>query len=176
MSKALEAADAIRRAAKQYESFVAAADILEQIGSLENAFGEGQKAVDAIRAEVEEAKTEIANLKANAVKVKAEQDNLLAAAKAAAAGIEDGARMRAEIIIREAGARASEVEKQAKAAGDVHLGYVSTEAAKLAEQRDALASEVAMLTERANLANEAADAAEKRLAKVKDTIVKLASA
>jgi len=47
MSKATDAADSIRRAAKQYEAFVAAADILEQIGSLDNAKEEAGRALSA---------------------------------------------------------------------------------------------------------------------------------
>ena len=62
MSQLNDAADAIRRAAKQYEVFVKAAEVLEIAGSLDNAAKEAQKARDAAikqKAKAEEALVEL---------------------------------------------------------------------------------------------------------------------
>jgi peptidoglycan hydrolase CwlO-like protein len=79
MSKHTDAADAIRRMAKQYEQMVVAADILDQIGSLDNAAKEAQAVATAMQAEVATAKEELAKAKADikAAKAKAEDTLML---------------------------------------------------------------------------------------------------
>ena len=59
----IEAADQIRRLARQYESMQTAANLLDQLGSLEQAKTEAQAAVDKLGAERGEAKAALQALK-----------------------------------------------------------------------------------------------------------------
>ena len=62
-----EAADAIRRAAKQHEIYVKAAEALEQIGSIKQAAGEAEAAAKTAVAQREQALAQLAQAQASAV-------------------------------------------------------------------------------------------------------------
>lgn len=173
MSKATDAADSIRRAAKQYEAFVAAADILEQIGSLDNAKEEAGRALSAARAEAEKVKGEVARWQASAIDAQTKRDAILSNAQAEVNEIKSKAL-----------SDAAEIIEKAKVEGN-RLNHIATESAKsttdlaarncnsLADKCRVLAEELAMRVKAIDEMNEEATAAEARLVKVKKQIAKL---
>lgn len=174
-SHATDAADAIRRAARQYQAFIQAAEILDKFGSLENATAEGQRALSAIRGEVESVKTELAALKAQSMAVQTEQAEIIANANATSAAIMDDGKEKAEAIINLAQTQAQNITHDAQIAASSIKGSAERESADLYAKVASLKGEVASLNERATTAQAEADAAEKRLTKVKDAIAKLAA-
>jgi hypothetical protein len=145
MSTYHEAADSIRRAAKQYEVFVKAAEILETTGSFENAAKEAQaahaaavKARDTALGELAQAKVDLAKAIDLAAKVskgaKEEFEAVLADARIKAeneaTGIKDKAKAAAAKIIAVANAKAEEAEARMRA-NDEEAAQLATEVKEL---------------------------------------------
>jgi len=101
MSKATDAADAIRRAAKKHELFVTAAEILEQIGSLEQATAEAQAACDKALASRDLALTAQAEAEAKAEATKTHAASIVEDAHRAAGQVVQNAEQQAAAIVKE---------------------------------------------------------------------------
>jgi hypothetical protein len=173
MAKAHEAADAIRRMAKQYEQMVVAAETLEKIGSLEQATTEmtvqrDAAAVerDAVLAELAKAKCAVVDAKNKAAErlanaeLEAESivENAKATADLRAKEIFDDAETRADALIRAAEAkRADALAAAAAARGDVEIAKGELAAIEL------------QVAER----GEVAAALEKRIAKAQEKMAKM---
>lgn len=173
MGKSTDAADAIRRAAKQYEHFIVAADLLDKLGSLENAIAEAKTQVDVITQEREAAQAEYTNLQHALTKKKAELKQASEAAQAKADKIIDDADAARLTIIADANEQAKQIVEGALISKSSELGALQS---KVSAVQDALATALAderAATNRAAEANAAADDAEKRLAKVKATLASL---
>lgn len=173
MSKKIQAAEAIEVLANQYRAMVEAAEMLKQIGSLDNATAEARKALEAAKDEAEAAKLEADLAKADAKKAKAkvveildkakiDADEIIAAAVAQGAKEVGGAQMKADSIVAAAQARAdalvADVENRRTA--------ISRDVDRLVEQHESLALDIKAKTD------EVADL-EARLAKAQAQIAKL---
>lgn len=156
MSKHTDAADAIRRMAKQYEQMVVAADILDQIGSLDNAAKEAQTVATAMQAEVATAKEDLAKAKADikVAKAKAEEIMQSAADQAAAAtqsARAEAARLLADTTAKMEATRASiqqgidVAQAEAQSRADVLAGLIVERQKKVAEINDQVADAEARL-------------------------------
>ena len=175
MSKATEAADAIKRAAKQYEAFVHAAEILERIGSLENAEKEAKAAIDLAGKEREEMveklkKAQLSVKKAEELAAKKESD-----AAINAESILVDANNEALKIVSEAKAQAAKFKSDANANIEQALAGIESQIQSRNEVKAKLDSSIAVTQLQVDEMNAAADEAEKRLAKVNAAIAKLTS-
>lgn len=155
MSTYHEAADAIRRAAKQYEVFVKAAEILESTGSFENAAKEADAARlkaaaarDAALAELAQAKTDLAAAKAQAKKIADESleayDAAMADARIKGANeaheMKEKAKADAEKIMAAAHAKAVKAAAEAQA-NEERASQLATEVKELAAECHALVTD-----------------------------------
>lgn len=170
------AVQAIRRAAMQYQGFVAAADALEKIGSLEQAAKEAEAAVAKARAELAEVqegirKAAVANeamesaAKARAAIVERAADEALANAEAAAEQIIAKAKSDAELVVTMANQQAD----MSHNAQVIRQELMAEEIAKLEQER------AEKLHEAEEARGAAAQAAE-QLAQIQASIAKLAGA
>lgn len=176
MSKYKEAADVLKRQAVKYESLMSAAAALDDIGSLEQAAAENQKAaaeaveaanraraeLDSINAEIEQAKTKRAD------KIK-ETEGIVAKAIFEA-------NEKATAILAEAETQAQKIKFDATNQAQLQANGVARQIHDLNATKAKLASDVAEMQNRARIATDEAVEAEKRLAKVKESIAKLATA
>lgn len=158
MSK-LAHADAIRKLANQYASMVAAADALEQLGSIEQARDEALKAAD-------KAKADVAKAKANLEKV---QEQIRVTENQAAGAIEQAreeakklvedarttAKKGADTIVARAESKSRKIEDEAAARYEAAvekenevrnvLAEMQAERAALSDEVDALKAEHARI-------------------------------
>ena len=159
MSKHTDAADAIRRMAKQYEQMVIAADILDQIGSLDNAAKEAQASVASSQAEAVAAKAELAKAKDAVKDAKAKAEDIIADAKEKAAGIVADATAKAGVLTEESISKIEAVRVSVKAGMDADQ--------KAAQDRaDVLAALIAERQKAVDALNEKVADAEARFEKV----------
>lgn len=173
MTKATDAADAIRRLAKQFENMQFAADVLEKIGSMENAFDEAGKS---------RAAAEAARDQALADKLVAESE--LAATKAKSKEIVAQAEKRREQILADVDAESDKRLADASERANAAIQSATEQAHGIREdanrQKAAVTLDVQALrdeSEQLEAANNAkraeADAIEARLAKAQAKIAKL---
>lgn len=107
MSDKINAADAIRRLAKQYEQMVFAAEVLDKIGSLDQVTKEQSAAADAARAEADKAKAEVKKAKDDLKKVKDDAAEVVADAQAKADRVRGEAEIEANRLIEDAASQAT---------------------------------------------------------------------
>lgn len=173
MADKIAAAQTIRQLAVLFEGMVAAANTLDECGSLENAVVEATKAKDeavaARDAAIVERDTALAAVKvakSNAERIISDAQSdaamLKANAEADAAAITQSAKEQAEAVVSGAQSEAQSLTYACKLQisglkGEISL--ISTEIATLESRRDAATAE--------------ADAAETRLAQAKEAIKKL---
>lgn len=173
MSKSSDAADAIRRNAKQYESLMHAAELLDRLGSLENAIAEAKIQVDVITQEREAAQAEYTNLQHTLTKKKAELKQVTEAAHAQADKIVDDADATRLTIIADANEQATQIIERALLGKTSELDALQS---NINIAQAALAKAIAdgqAATIKSAETNAAADDAEKRLAKIKATLANL---
>ncbi len=84
MGKFNDAADALRRQAVKYEGLMAAAAALDELGSLDQAAADAQKAVNGVRADLADVQAELGKAKDAVKRAKADAQAKLDAADAAA--------------------------------------------------------------------------------------------
>lgn len=173
MSQAHDAADAIRRLAKQFENMAYAADVLEKIGSLDNATAEAGRArleAETLRDAALAAKAEA---EAGLTAVKAQADQIVETAREAAAGVVRQAEnvgqgkvadatAQAELVVREANIQARKIVDDA--IREKNTAALETQA--LREEHEQLAG--AVMASRAE-----AEAIEARLISARAEIAKL---
>ena len=161
-----DAADAIKRAAKQYEIFVAAAQALEQAGSFEQAAKESAAASQQAKIELYNATKDLQEVKAQIKDERSKAKQLADDAARKAAALLADAQVKAEEAARkvraDADAYAASVQADAMAARkafDAELVTVKDEIARgaqalkaqqaqvkdLADQRDALLAEISAI-------------------------------
>lgn len=173
MSKHTDAADAIRRMAKQYEQMVVAADILDQIGSLDNAAKEAQALVATSQAEAAVVKAELAKMKDALKDAKAQAKEVLADAEEKAEKALTEANIKAGILVNNATERAETIrvsvqeglaadEKAAQARADVLAALIEERQKKAAEINEKVADAEARL-----------EKAEKQMASMKAKLASL---
>jgi len=144
MSKFTDAADAIKRQVKTLEQWQLAAEVLDQIGSLDNATKEAQAALNKLRGECDVALADLGKVKADAKTTKdkvaatlltaeADAERIVNEAKEKAGGIEASAKGKAEEVIELAKANAANVTSTARATVDALNKQRSEAEGKLAE-------------------------------------------
>jgi cell division septum initiation protein DivIVA len=176
MSKSTDAADAIRRFAKQYELMVSAADTLEQIGSLENAQEEAKKSLDQHRKVLETEASLLAEAKAETKKVKESNLKLAEDGKTKADSVIHNATLEADRVASEAKAQADKIISNANVKAEQSLAGVKSQIDKLNTERTDLENMTASLRGEVSTLTAEAINAEVRLAKVQSAIAKLTAA
>jgi hypothetical protein len=174
MTKAHDAADAIKRMAKQYELMKFAAEALEQIGSLEQATSEAQAAATKAAGERDAALSERDAAVLAAQHAQAEATDIVQQSKfeaeVKAADILRSAEAAAETKLATAERNALEMIASASAQVDKMRAAASAIQIEIDKLRDdAQAAEAA-----AQAATEKANDAEMRLARTRSAIAKLA--
>lgn len=176
MSKYTEAAELLERQAAKYEALNGAAAVLKELGSLDNIAAELKKS--AIKAKAEEARVAVDLKEAvekadqfardQAAKQKEAESiygSTIAEANQKALDLVNAANTKAVSSIEDSRAKALKLQEVAER-------FV----AGLEQEKAVLTSEVAALSAKRDAVLAEADAAEKRLAKVKEQIANLAKA
>lgn len=173
MASKSTAAESIRRLAVQYQQMVEAADLLDQIGSLENATKEAEKArADAV-AEAEAAKADTAKAKDEAKKAKDKVAAIIAEAEGKALEIVQAAEIKGQEVVASAVARAdAAVSKAAVDVADATAG-VASRVAELTTTKLRLEQDVASLQNAISAKQAEAEGIEARLAKAQAQVAKL---
>lgn len=173
MSSKSNAAESIRRLAVQYQQMVEAADLLDSIGSLEQAAAEAKKAAEAARADTAAARAEADKAKAEAKKSKEKVDKILSDADGEALAKVQEAEIKAQGIVADAKAKAEQItNKAAVDVADATAG-VAGRVAELTTMRLRLEQELAALQNDIDAKKAEADDVEKRLAKAQAQVAKL---
>lgn len=169
-NKYSNAADSIKRAAVQYKQMVEVADVLDQIGSLDDIVTDSKKAAEAARKEADKAKADLTKAEADLANVAREAKMIMEAAKADANEV-------AKKVKRDAEEEAAEVVKLAQDKASQMLAQAVTEKSRLQGKLGALQrsiesakGEVAKLEFDRVQAESAAADAQKKLAAVQDKI------
>lgn len=139
MNKNLKAADDVRRLLRGFAGLAEAAEAFEQVGQLEQARDEAQAALTTLRAEIDEAHTNLARVQDATSAARQVGEDFMAQGQANAERIVTAAKSEAERIAREANAAADEMHELAKKARDAALAERDEALAK----RDAAVAELA---------------------------------
>lgn len=154
MSAFHDAADFIKRQAKLHEGFVTAAEMLERIGSVEQAAAEAQRAREVAEAAKGKAELELATLQ---TQIDDAQDQ--AAQIILDAG--DAAKTKAADIIMQANQTAQNILAREKAAADMVAEASKAERLKALDDLSLITSKAAALKAAAEASQAAVDAAQK---------------
>jgi len=176
MSKYFEAAQALQREAKRAEAMIQAAEMLADMGAIDQAINEHKQAAAQAKQAAEEAKQELTGIKA-AIDSAAQanivrQKEIDAAVKFAL----QNANEQAAAIKAGAEALAKRISQDAISRAQADVAAITSQIDTLKTVKTKLEGEIAEMRERAHVATADAMAAETRLAKVKESIAKLASA
>lgn len=176
MSKYHQAADTLKREASRYAALNEAAKALDEIGSLDQAATEAKSRAIANTAEADSIRADIDKLKISAKKLadaqaekQKEADNIYAQSIAEA-------NAKHYIIVAEAQAKAEKIASEAKIVAEQNIQTLSTQIESMDATKVELLNNIAILIQNSVIANADADAAERRLAKVKSSIAQLAGA
>lgn len=174
MADLITAAEAIRRMAVQYKAIVEVADLLQEVGQLENAAKEARATYDAAQADLAKAKADLAKVKEQGKK--ALDDH---AAKAVKMG--DEALATAEGIKHEAEVGAAEILKKAQDEAAALVAQAATEKARMSSELGGLQksivdaqTELAALLKAREAAIKSADDAESKLDGIRGKLKALA--
>lgn len=174
MSNKSTAAESIRRLAMQYKDMVEVADFLESAGSQETIVAEANKAAQEAIAERDAALVQLEQTKSDFAQLKADAADVVAKAVAKAKAIVEGGEADAAVALLQARNKAEEMlfNAQAAAAAMVNKAQSASDAfsAEVALRKQVLEDLEAKRVE----SEKAADAAQKKLEAVQATIRKLA--
>jgi chromosome segregation ATPase len=140
-----EAADAIKRAAKQYEVFVQAAAVLERAGSFEQAAKEAEQAAAAAHEACAAAKAELAKARDAVAAEKAKAKQVEAEAHAKAADIQAQAEAAAQAYVRKEREIAQDAAAATLSAANARRDALALECDRLAAHKAALLSELGVI-------------------------------
>jgi len=144
----------IRKYANEADGFKAVAEVLESLGSLENACRDAQSRLAALRDEEASQHATIEELKEAHRLMLADHERLTARLTSEADTIIAGAQAKADDMLRNVSQKAADMI--AKAASDVATAGITL--SNMQASRDALAGELASLTSRLEQAKQAAAA------------------
>jgi chromosome segregation ATPase len=174
MNKYFAAADALKRQASKYESMIAAADALAEIGSFEQAAEEAKLAADTYAKQATDAKADLVKAK-DAIK-KANADAQAKLEKAL-----EGAKTDADSIIKDAEVSAAEILKKAQDEGSALMAQAATEKARMSSEIGGLQksildaqTELASLLKAREAASQSAADAEGKLDSIRGKLKALA--
>ncbi len=176
MSKYHEAANTLRREAQRYEALSLAAKALDEVGSLDQAASEAEGRVNAAEAQERQMQAAIVELNTKGEELAQQHEAKRREAEDIFAETVFNANEKARAIIADAEAKAVKLLDDAELAVQTELTATTETVTRMREERAALDAEIEAATQRLVSAEAEAVAAEKRLAKVKESIAKLASA
>ena len=174
MSKYAEVAQLLQREAKRYEALNSAAAALNELGSIEQAAAEQQSAASAAKEAADRARAELANLveeieqyKVNLAKRRQDGDDTIAKANAMA-------NAQATAILQMAEQQAAQIKERAASEAAKMVNETNQSISAANTEYAGLVAEISGLKDSARTTEAEAQAAEKRLAKVKESIARLA--
>ena len=176
MSKYLDAAQTLERQAVKYEALMQAAAALKEIGSLEQAAAEQQAAANTAMAAANQARSELANIMEEIEQAKHSRATKLKETDGIVAKAIFNANEQATAILAMAEAQAEKIKLDATNQAQLQANGIARQINDLNLTKTKLAGEITELQNRAQIATADAEAAEKRLATVKASIAKLATA
>lgn len=169
----INAAEHIERLAVQYQAMVEAAAALKEIGSLENATQEAQKAAEAAKKEAVAAKAEALKAKDKIAAAELSAAEIIAGAQSEASEIASVAKAQGAIIIEDARKMADAMMvKAAKDVADASAG-IAGKVAELTTAKLRLEQDLAALQNAITVKTAEADGIEARLAKAQAQVAKL---
>ena len=174
MSKFKNAADTLKRAAVKYEAMMEAAKVLDEIGSLEQSASEYKAQSEAALKERDLNLDEAVKVKEQVKKAKADAAEILAKAEDKAALIFANAQNKSESMREAAIQAADNARSNALAETQSMINTMEVQIKSMQEARSTLADEIEGLMKTRVETEALATLAEKRLAKVKEAITKLA--
>lgn len=173
MSKHTDAADAIRRMAKQYEQMVVAADILEEIGSLDNAAKEAKAFATEMQLEVARARDDLAKAKEEVKAAKQEAESIVNNANGTAEKIVQKAQINADLMANSAVERMEATRASIQKAIDVAQAEAQSRADVLAALIVERQKKVTEVNEQVADAELRLEKAEKQMASMKTKLTAL---
>lgn len=176
MSKYLDAAQTLERQAVKYEALMQAAAALKEIGSLEQAAAEQQAAANTARQAAVNAAAELTNLVEEIEQAKIQRAAKLKETDDIVAKAIFNANEQAAAILTMAETEAGKIKDDALHQVSAEKSVIAGQINALITNRAKLAGEITELQDRARAATADAEAAENRLAKVKESIAKLSAA
>lgn len=175
MSDKITVAESIRRVAVMFQNMVEAADMLESIGSLEQA----KKEADAARVAAEAARNssivEAEKVAQTVNAAKTEAAELIADAKFKASDLEVGAHAKADAIIADAQRAADAIVADSAGAASQAVAEMTAQIVQMRLTLATLTEEVAKAKTDKEAAEADTDAAQARLASIQEAIRKLAA-
>lgn len=173
MGKYHDAADALKRQAAKYESLMAAAKVLDEVGSIEQAVMDLRKEEDRQRNENAALRGEATKAKKDLASAKQQADEMIARANDQALARLQEADQKAQAILDGATVDAAKTLAQAQADADRVQGALAGKVASLTSTKVALEQDVASLTRAVDAKRGEADDLDKRLAKIQAQIAKM---
>lgn len=173
MANISQVAGSVRDLANLFQNMVAAADVLDKIGSLENATAEAKRDSDAAREDHAAAEKELTAALDKIDEANAQAKSIVAAANTTADGIVADAKERASSIALEAKLNYSKLMDQAMADANDQKTKIGASIVAAQGNFDALSLQVNAAIDARDSAMAEAAAAEDRLAKAQAAIQKL---
>lgn len=174
MSDLIQAADSIKKMAKQYQHMVVAAEALERIGSLDQAEQEVKGRLNTINLSVASAEQELNELKGKTAEVNADIESTLAHAKAEADILRSEAKQSASNQVNDAQAAVKSIEDSAKSEAARIIAAAKNQAILLQEDIAVAKADLATTRELSNKAEADLERIEKALADAKASLRKFA--
>jgi predicted nucleic acid-binding Zn-ribbon protein len=162
--------------AVKYEGLMSAAAALDEIGSFEQAAAEQQAAANTAKQAAEVARAELANLVDEIEQAKTKRAAKQKETEDITAKAIFTANEQATAILAMAEQQAAKIKLDATNQAQLQANGIARQIHDLNETKSKLASEITAQQDRVRSATDEANAAEQRLAKVKESIAKLASA
>jgi predicted nucleic acid-binding Zn-ribbon protein len=175
-NKFIDAAQTLERQAVKYEALMQAAAALKEIGSLEQAAAEQQAAANIAKQASEQARGELANLVDEIERIKIKRAAKIKEIEDITAKAIFTANEQASAILKMAESQAEKIKFDITNQAQSQANGIARQINDLQGTKAKLDSEITALQDRVRSATDEANAAEQRLAKVKESIAKLALA
>lgn len=173
MSDKIRIADALDRQAKTYQAIIDAAQMLRELGQIEQVTAEQKAAADAARKEAESAQDDVKKAKADAQKAKDKAAEIVAKANDQALEVLREAEQKGQSIVDGASSRAAEIQSRAEQDAAIARSGIAGQVAQLTSTKVSLEQDVATLNHVVETKRIEVDDLEKRLAKAQAQIAKL---
>jgi len=172
MSELSNAAAAIRNTAQLYKALSDASDVLDTLGSLDNAASEAQARLTEAVANRDAVANEADDLRASMVNIQTTIDGKLGEANSQVQEILDGATARAKGVLSDAQHRSEAIVSAAK----MQATAISADSASILSQQQEMLAGIAQLRSSAQDVRNEITTATAQLAAIKDQIAKITGA
>ena len=173
MSDKIRIADALDRQAKTYQAIIDAAQMLRELGQIEQVTAEQKAAADAARKEAESAQDDVKKAQGEAKKAKDKAAEIVAKANDQALEVLREAEQKGQSLVDGAAVRAGDIVATAERQAADRTAGVAGQVAQLTSTKVALEQDVATLNHVVETKRIEVDDLEKRLAKAQAQIAKL---